>query len=58
MSRLKKWDQRVLAHGNQSKWTNHCWFGVWFGVTQSDVIGAWRRKINLLWLGCWKGDNG
>lgn len=55
MAKLKKWDQRVLANGNGVKWQCHrSWFGFFVGSTQSDVLGAWGRKRNLIWMGTWK----
>jgi len=55
MGNLKKWDQRVLRQGNGEKWESHrSWFGFFCGRTQKAVIGAWGRKINLLWCGNWK----
>ena len=59
VTKLKKWDQRVLANGNGIVWqTNRSWLRYFVGETQSDVVGAWGRKANLLFAGRWKGSNG
>ena len=59
VTKLKKWDQRVLKNGNGMKWESHrSWFGFFAGNTQLNVIGAWGRKANLLFTGRWKGSNG
>lgn len=51
MTKLKKWDQRVLANGNGIVWqTKRSWFGFFVGETQSDVVGAWGLRRNLAWL--------
>lgn len=59
VTKLRKWDQRVLKGGNRIKWHSHrSWFGLFTGSTQLNVIGAWGRKANLLFTGRWKGSNG
>tara|TARA_B100000214_G_C23973842_1_gene631617 strand:+ start:5937 stop:6116 length:180 start_codon:yes stop_codon:yes gene_type:complete len=58
MTKLKKWDHRVLSKGNGIKWESHrSWFGFFAGKTQFNVVGAWGRKVNLLFSGRWKGSN-
>ena len=52
MTKLKKWDQRVLSNGNGMKWqSNKSWFGFFVGATQFNVIGAWGLRRNLAWAG-------
>ena len=59
VTKLKKWDQRVLQFGNGIKWQHgRSWFGFFSGGTQLNVVGAWGRKANLLKSGRWKGSNG
>ena len=57
LSRLKKWDQKVLTLGNGVKWLNLARYRGRDIKTQGGVLNAWGRKINLLWLGQWKGSN-
>jgi len=55
MTKLKKWDQRVLKKGNGIKWQSHrSWLYFFRGETQLNVVGAWGRKANLLFAGRWK----
>lgn len=54
MSKLKQWDQKVLALGNGVQWLSLDRYRGEGEDTQKRVLGAWGRKINLLWLGAWK----
>tara|TARA_R100000773_G_C4219428_1_gene118016 strand:+ start:2456 stop:2638 length:183 start_codon:yes stop_codon:yes gene_type:complete len=55
MTRLQKWDQRVLSNGNRMTWVRgSLWFGISRMETLFEAIGAWGRKRNLIWLGSWK----
>ena len=52
MTKLKKWDQRVLANGNGMKYqSKRSWFGYFAKKTQFNVIGAWGLRRNLAWVG-------
>lgn len=57
MGKLRKWDQKVLALGNGVQWLSLARYRTEGEGTQPRVLGAWGRKINLLWLGQWKGSN-
>ena len=57
MTRLQKWDLDALEKGNWEKWLCTARYRSEVEYTQSSVVGAWGRKINILWLGQWKGSN-
>ena len=52
MTKLKKWDERVLKNGNGIKYQiRRSWFGFFVVHTESNVIGAWGLRRNLAWTG-------
>ena len=58
MTRLQKWDKRVIAHGNRQEWIKgSIWFGFSNMRTLKTVVGAWGLKRNLIWMGTWKVGN-
>jgi hypothetical protein len=57
MNRLERWDRKVLLLGNGVQWLSLAKYRKEKNGTQTKAIGAWGRKINILWLGVWKGSN-
>ncbi len=57
MSKLKQWDMKALLRGNWEKSLSVVAYRTEKFSTQIRVVGAWGRKINLIWLGQWKGSN-
>ena len=57
MKKLKRWDLDALEKGNWEQWLCIEKYRTRITNTQSAVIGAWGRKINILWSGQWKGSN-
>lgn len=54
MKKLKRWDLDALEKGNWEKWLGAVRYRSEVECTQSTVVGAWGRKINILWNGQWK----
>ncbi len=57
MTRLQKWDQKVLLLGNGIQWLSLFRYRKKLSFSQTTVIGAWGRKRNIIWMGSWKGSN-
>jgi hypothetical protein len=57
MTRLQKWDRKVLLLGNGVQWLSLFRYRKKISDTQKTVIGAWGRKRNIIWMGSWKGSN-